>query len=318
MKLFAKGTSLFQAHDVGKSHVILKSLAKNDTNVILRSESSLLPDNYQELWKFLESCRMPLPTCRTIWKHMVNCLRWLREAFSMKNLKSAYERCGLWPVDFVKYIDRMPAWGKCATKEDLQHLQKKLPTLINLGRKQNGLLCSDVLNELGSEWLLGWETDNLGPVARSELIKARSRYTPDEQSPLNRQGTLLLTGEHSKKLRRDAMELIARKKEEDEANENARIAEEIRKTQDWRDMAIAIRVMYPHPDAITEAFQYLTKDHHLLPLIRTYWTNEYLDKFDTPLPESLKGITNSISSLKKEDLMQCAVILLHTALDLLF
>ena len=45
-----------------------------------------------------------------------------------------------------------------------------------------------------------------------------------------------------------------------------------------------------------------------------------MDKFDTPLPESLKGITNSISSLKKEDLMQCAVILLkehdeHKVLD---
>ena len=88
---------------------------------------------------------------------------------------------------FKKYMQRMPAWNKCVTEEDLEYLQTKLPALIKLGKMQNGLLCNDVLRELGPEWLLDWETKNLAPVARRELIQARLRYTPDEQSPLNRQ-----------------------------------------------------------------------------------------------------------------------------------
>jgi len=75
VKLFAKGTSLWQAHDVGKSHPIFKSFVNNDTDVILTSQTQLLPTKYKELWIFLNDCNMKVTTKRTIWKHMVNCVR---------------------------------------------------------------------------------------------------------------------------------------------------------------------------------------------------------------------------------------------------
>jgi len=59
----------------------------------------------------------------------------------------------------------MAAWKDHVTQEDMQHVQSKLPELILLARKQNGILCSDVLKVLGPEWLMNWETHNLSPIA---------------------------------------------------------------------------------------------------------------------------------------------------------
>jgi hypothetical protein len=52
MKLFAKGTSIFQYHDVGKSHPIFKACVANDDNVILVTEAALLPTKHFEPWTF--------------------------------------------------------------------------------------------------------------------------------------------------------------------------------------------------------------------------------------------------------------------------
>ena len=311
VKLFAKGTSLFQAHDVGKSHVVYKQSTKNDKNVILTTQLELLPDNYKELWLFLKSCNMPPPTCRTIWKHMINCLRWLPDAFSQTKLKSAYEHCGLCPVNFLNFIQRMPAWGKSVKAEDLEHLQTKLPALINLGRVQNGLLCSDVLKEVGSEWLLDWETEHMNPIARRELINARLHYTPDEKSPLNRQGTVLLTGEHNKKLRKDAIEKMVQKREEVEKIAAKKAAEELAKTQAMHDTAIAIRIMFSEATS-GDLSHYLSREQ-LYALTRIYWQEEYVKNFarDDPFPTTCNGIIiERFSSLKKDDLLEYAVIIL--------
>jgi len=120
------------------------------------------------------------------------------------------------PVDFMKYMQRMPAWKDVST-EDAKHVESKLPELILLGAKQSGLLCSDVLKALGPEWLMRWETQHLSRGAQAELIAARLNYTPDESSPLNRQGTLILTGKHSKQLRKEATEARIKKIQEQEA-----------------------------------------------------------------------------------------------------
>jgi hypothetical protein len=110
VKLFAKGASLYQAHDVGKSNPMYKGFVKNDTDDVRLTQTQLLPENFESLWTFLEECNMKKSTKRTIWKHMINCVRWLPNAFPKKLLKSAYDGCGLWPIDFLKFIQRMPAW----------------------------------------------------------------------------------------------------------------------------------------------------------------------------------------------------------------
>ena len=120
---------------------------------------------------------------------------------------------------------------------------------------------------------------------------------------------MLLTGEHCKKLRREAIELMVRKREEAEANAVAKEADELAKTQALHDMAIAIRIM--NPDGPTETFQNSTKDDFLA-LTRTYWTQQYVTKFTGPYPSSWNGTTiERLSSLKKDDLLEYAVIILN-------
>jgi len=115
-----------------------KGFVKNDTDVVRLTQTQLLPDNFESLWIFLEECNMKKSTQRTIWKHMINCVRWLPNAFSPKLLKSAYDRCGLWPIDFLKFIQRMPAWKDHITKEDMEYVQSKLPELICLVKIRMG------------------------------------------------------------------------------------------------------------------------------------------------------------------------------------
>ena len=124
-------------------------------------------------------------------------------------------------------MQRMPAW-KDITEKDILHMESKLPELILLGMKQGAVLCSDVLKAVGPKWLLIWETNSLSPQAREALVQERLSYTPDETSPLNRQGTIILTNEQAKKRRIDAAEAKLRAQEEKEKQEEIDRKEELK------------------------------------------------------------------------------------------
>ena len=128
VKLFAKATGIFQAHDVGKSHPKFKAHVKNQAFAIVTSATELLPENYLLLWRFLgDDCHLKVESRRTVWYHMINSVTRLDDAFSPRILKAAYERCGLWPNNFRKFMQRMPGWSKQATEEDTKFLENKLP-----------------------------------------------------------------------------------------------------------------------------------------------------------------------------------------------
>ena len=94
LKLFALGTALWQAHDAGKSHPIYRKCMQDDYGVIMDNQDALLPRNYKEIYQFLEDCKMPPSTLRTIWKHCINCEKWFDEAYSPSQLASAYANVG--------------------------------------------------------------------------------------------------------------------------------------------------------------------------------------------------------------------------------
>ena len=73
VKLFAKGTAIFQARDVGKSHPQFKDCMANDYDVILTTQASLLPPTHTNLWTFLGECQMDLQNKRTMYKPVINC-----------------------------------------------------------------------------------------------------------------------------------------------------------------------------------------------------------------------------------------------------
>ena len=221
---------------------------------------------------------MKMATRRTIWKHAVHDVGWLLNAFSVKHLKSAYLQCGLMPLDFRSYMERMPAWTKHVTDEDVDHVESKQPELIALGRKQNGIFSCDVLTALGSDWLLKWETDHLNEVARKELIEARIHDTPDENSPLNRQGTLLLTGEHSKRLRKEAAEARIRRVADQRATVRERAARKEEEIAAVEDKALAVRIMYPEVLEV-EDIKHLKKDF-IEAVVHTYWEEVHKHRVD--------------------------------------
>ena len=92
--------------------------------LVLVTQAQLLPDNHCALWVFLVTCNMKMATRRTIWKHAIHAVEWLLNAFSVKHLKSAYLQCGLMPLDFRSYMERMPAWTK--------HVQMRMWTMLSL------------------------------------------------------------------------------------------------------------------------------------------------------------------------------------------
>ena len=65
--------------------------------------------------------------------------------------------------------------------------------------------------------------------AREALVQERLSYTPDETSPLNRQGTVILTNAHAKQLRKVAAETKSRKQEEKENNEELKEKERLKR-----------------------------------------------------------------------------------------
>jgi hypothetical protein len=307
VKLFAKGTAIFQAHDVGKSHPTFNACVANDDKVILTTEAALLPSTHSELWTFLDTCNMDPPTKRTIYKHMVNANYWLGKAFSRYQMRSAYKKCGLFPLNFRTFMQRMPAW-KDITEEDILHVESKLPELILLGMKQGAILCSDVLKAVGPEWLLIWETNSLSPQAREALVQERLSYTPDETSPLNRQGTIILTNEQAKKRRIDAAEAKLRAQEEKEKQEEIDRKRRAEDEASLRAQAVAVRHVYfdASPDDNLEAFTI----PDLKALITTYW-EDYVHVFHVVLPSTWNGKSiNKWSSMNREGIVEYALIIL--------
>jgi hypothetical protein len=307
VKLFAKGASIFQAHGVGKSHSTFNACVANDDKVILTTESALLPSTHSELWTFLDTCNMDPPTKRTIYKHMVNANYWLGKAFSRYQMRSAYKKCGLFPLNFRTFMQRMPAW-KDITEKDILHMESKLPELILLGMKQGAVLCSDVLKAVGPKWLLIWETNSLSPQAREALVQERLSYTPDETSPLNRQGTIILTNEQAKKRRIDAAEAKLRAQEEKEKQEEIDRKRRAEDEASLRAQAVAVRHVYfdASPDDNLEAFTV----PDLKALITTYW-EDYVHVFHVVLPFTWNGKSiNKWSSMNREGIVEYALIIL--------
>ena len=89
----------------------------------------------------------------------------------------------MWSVDFLSFMQRTPTW-KGISENDVLHVKSKIPDLVMLGTKQGGVLCSDVLEAVGAEWLMIWETTYVSAQARESLVQERLSYTPDETSPL--------------------------------------------------------------------------------------------------------------------------------------
>ena len=274
--------------------------------LVLVTQAQLLPDNHCALWVFLVTCNMKMATRRTIWKHAIHAVGWLLNAFSVKHLKSAYLQCGLMPLDFRSYMERMPAWTKHVTDEDVDHVESKLPELISLGRKQNGLFSNDVLTALGSDWLLKWETDHLPDVARKELIEARIHYTPDDKSPLNRQGTLLLTGENSKRLRKEAAEARIRRVEEQRTAKEQQAARKEEERAAVEDKAIAVRIMYPEVLEV-EDIKHLKKDF-IEAVVHTYWEEVRKHHVDNGVNVNLPTL---VGDMTKDQLLEYAIIILR-------
>jgi len=162
---------------------------------------------------------------------------------------------------------------------------------------------------------MNWETHNLSPIARKQLIDARINYTPDKSSPLNRQGTVALTGEHSKKLRREEAKVMIRQREEKEA---AKAEEAQRKEEEkvaFHNMAIAVRVMYT--GFSTTVFSENITMVSLTALVRTYWVVEYVKNFKGTFPRSWNGsIIERQSSLNKDSLLEYARIILQNDKEL--
>jgi hypothetical protein len=307
VKLFAKGTAIFQAHDVGKSHPQFKDCMANDYRVIVTTDASLLPQTHFHLWTFLGACQMDLATKRTMYKHMINCSHWLAKAFSRDQMRSAYSKCGLFPVNFCSFMQRMPAW-KTVSEADILHVEGKIPDLVLLGMKQGAVLCSDVLEAVGPEWLMIWETKHLSAQAREELVRERLSYTPDQTSPLNRQGTVILTNANAKQLRKVAAETKSRKQAEKENNEELERERKAKEKVSVREHAIGVRHVYTAVATAADLKALTTPD--LKALVMTYW-EQHVHKFHVHLPSTWNGKTiDKFSSINKESLMEYALIIL--------
>lgn len=112
-------------------------------------------------------------------------------------------------------MNQMPAW-RSVTEEEIQHLERNLPELVNLGMEEGALRCSDILKAVGHDWLINWERKSLSSQARNALICARVEYTPNHKSPICRQGTVILTNNHAKQRRKDILEEKQREQVEKE------------------------------------------------------------------------------------------------------
>ena len=238
---------------------------------------------------------------------MINCSHWLAKAFSREQMKSAYSKCGLCPVNFRSLMQRMPAW-RTVSKADILHVESKLPGLVLLGMKQGAVLCSDVLAAVGPEWLMIWETKHLSAPARASLVQERLSYTPDETSPLNRQGTVILTNERAKQLRKVAAEKKLRKQEEKEKNEELERERKAKEKVSLREQAIGVRLVHSTVETADDLKTVTTAD--LKALVTTYW-EQHVHKFSGRLPSTWNGKTiDKFGSINKEGLVEYALIIL--------
>jgi len=204
-------------------------------------------------------------------------------------------------------MQRMPAWKK-VTETDILHMESKLPELILLGMKQGAVLCSDVLKAVGPEWLLIWETYSLSPQAREALVQERLSYTPDETSPLNRQGTIILTNEQAKKRRIDAAEAKVRAQDEKEKQEELDRTRRAEDEASLRAQAVAVRHVYFDVSLDDNLAAFTVPD--LKALITTYW-EDYVHVFHVVLPSTWNGKSiNKLSSMNREGIVEYALIIL--------
>jgi len=139
-------------------------------------------------------------------------------------------------------------------------------------------------------------------------VQERLAYTPDETSPLNRQGTVILTNEQAKKRRVDAAEAKVRAQAEKKKQEELDRERRAEEAASLRAQAVAVRHVYMDASPADNLEAFMVSD--LKALITTYW-EDYVHLFRVPLPSTWNGTSiDKWSSMNREGLVEYVTVAL--------
>lgn len=188
------GHSMFRASNNDQSDSLMEDIHTGEVPIYM--------DYFQEIMIHL---KIDPKSQRTFFWVVTNAERKLDNAFSVKILRSGYEKSGQGVCDFRTQLDHWP-WSNMLTEEDFLIIERNFDSLLQISKSQ-GTIYPEVGNIILGDFIYEKHNEYLMPEALVLLINEEMKK-PVRDRPENQAGTLIMTNPgHREDMQRKAIAL---------------------------------------------------------------------------------------------------------------